>query len=798
MQALAIENMEMFLLVNAFLRVVNRGLYPRGSHSVSGKIIAAADQGDGHEKGARKGMCEMKDKIFSVLQRVGRSFMLPIAILPVAGLLLGIGSSFTNATTIATYGLEAFLGDGTLLHSLLTIMSKAGSVIFDNLPIIFAVGVAIGMAKAEKEVAALSAMIAFLVMNVSINAVLQNTGKVLADGSVAEGVLEGTITSVLGIQTLQMGVFGGIIVGLGVAALHNRYHKIVLPNALSFFGGSRFVPIISTITYVFVGILMYFVWPVVQNAIFALGGLVTGTGYVGTLIFGIVKRALIPFGLHHVFYLPFWQTAVGGTMMVDGSLIQGGQNIFFAQLASSNVAHFSADATRYFSGEFIFMIFGLPGAALAMYRCAKPEKKKAAGGLLLSAALTCMLTGITEPIEFSFLFVAPMLFGVQVILAGAAYMIAHMLNIAVGLTFSGGLLDLLIFGILQGNAKTSWMWIVPVGVVYFFLYYFIFSFLIKKFNLKTPGREEEDEETRLYTKADVNAKRTGNGSEAGQVSAAVDQRSADIARFLGGKKNITSVDCCATRLRCSVERPELVDEKGLKATGAVGVIKKGQGVQVIYGPNVTVIKAELEGYLEQAGDESEEVQGAAPGNANRQCGRADGQSVGQANEPGAGAVQEAPQANQPPARHILCSPFNGTAAPITEAPDEAFSSKMMGDGYVVKPSDGQVVMPEDGEVMFVFPSKHAIGLKTADGMEYLLHIGVDTVKLDGTGFEVFVQDGQKVSKGQLLMKFDLDYIRANAASDACMAVFTGLSEGQSVHMERTGQVNALDEIAWYE
>uniref|UniRef100_UPI0036F1FDB6 PTS transporter subunit IIABC n=1 Tax=Enterocloster asparagiformis TaxID=333367 RepID=UPI0036F1FDB6 len=740
----------------------------------------------------------MKDKIFSVLQRVGRSFMLPIAILPVAGLLLGIGSSFTNATTIATYGLEAFLGDGTLLHSLLTIMSKAGSVIFDNLPIIFAVGVAIGMAKAEKEVAALSAMIAFLVMNVSINAVLQNTGKVLADGSVAEGVLEGTITSVLGIQTLQMGVFGGIIVGLGVAALHNRYHKIVLPNALSFFGGSRFVPIISTITYVFVGILMYFVWPVVQNAIFALGGLVTGTGYVGTLIFGIVKRALIPFGLHHVFYLPFWQTAVGGTMMVDGSLIQGGQNIFFAQLASSNVVHFSADATRYFSGEFIFMIFGLPGAALAMYRCAKPEKKKAAGGLLLSAALTCMLTGITEPIEFSFLFVAPMLFGVQVILAGAAYMIAHMLNIAVGLTFSGGLLDLLIFGILQGNAKTSWMWIVPVGVVYFFLYYFIFSFLIKKFNLKTPGREEEDEETRLYTKADVNAKRTGNGSEAGQVSAAVDQRSADIARFLGGKKNITSVDCCATRLRCSVERPELVDEKGLKATGAVGVIKKGQGVQVIYGPNVTVIKAELEGYLEQAGDESEEVQGAAPGNANRQCGRADGQSVGQANEPGAGAVQEAPQANQPPARHILCSPFNGTAAPITEAPDEAFSSKMMGDGYVVKPSDGQVVMPEDGEVMFVFPSKHAIGLKTADGMEYLLHIGVDTVKLDGTGFEVFVQDGQKVSKGQLLMKFDLDYIRANAASDACMAVFTGLSEGQSVHMERTGQVNALDEIAWYE
>ena len=521
----------------------------------------------------------MKDKVFSVLQRVGRSFMLPIAILPVAGLLLGIGSSFTNATTISTYHLESILGDGTLLNALLIIMSKAGNVIFDNLPLIFAVGVAIGMAKEEKEVSALSALIAFFVMHVSINAVLIVSGKVLADGTAAEGVLDGTIANVCGMQTLQMGVFGGILVGLGVAALHNRFHKIVLPNALSFFGGSRFVPIISTVVYLFVGIGMYFAWPVVQNAIFSLGGLVTGTGYVGTLIFGIVKRALIPFGLHHVFYLPFWQTAVGGTMMVDGQLIQGGQNIFFAQLASPDVVHFSADATRYFSGEFIFMIFGLPGAALAMYRCAKPEKKKAAGGLLLSAALTCMFTGITEPIEFSFLFAAPMLFVVQVILAGAAYMIAHMLNIAVGLTFSGGLLDLFIFGILQGNEKTSWMRIIPVGIIYFFLYYFIFSFLIKKFNLKTPGREDDDEETKLYTKADVNARK----AEAKEEAAGTDELSQAIANGLGGKKNITSVDCCATRLRCSVAKSELVNEKMLKATGAVGVIRKGQGVQVIFG-----------------------------------------------------------------------------------------------------------------------------------------------------------------------------------------------------------------------
>ena len=460
----------------------------------------------------------MKDKIFGVLQRVGRSFMLPIAILPVAGLLLGFGSSFTNATTIQTYGLEKILGDGTILNSLLIIMNKVGSAVFDNLPLIFAVGVAIGMAKKEKEVAALSALIAFFVMNVAINAMLVITGEITADGTIASNVLEGTITSVCGIQSLQMGVFGGIIVGLGVAALHNRFHKIVLPNALSFFGGSRFVPIISTLVYMFVGIGMYFAWPVVQNGIYALGGLVTGSGYLGTLIFGIIKRALIPFGLHHVFYMPFWQTAVGGTMEVAGQMVQGGQNIFFAQLAdSANIAHFSADATRYFSGEFIFMIFGLPGAALAMYRCAKPEKKKQAGGLLLSATLACMMTGITEPLEFSFLFVAPALFAVQVVLAGSAYMIAHILNIAVGLTFSGGFLDLFLFGILQGNAKTSWLRIIPVGIIYFFLYYFIFSFLIKKFNFKTPGREDDDTETKLYTKADVNARKEAGKETAGNT-----------------------------------------------------------------------------------------------------------------------------------------------------------------------------------------------------------------------------------------------------------------------------------------
>ena len=717
----------------------------------------------------------MKDEIFSVLQRVGRSFMLPVAILPIAGILLGLGASFTNPTTIETYGLGAVLGAGTPLNALLSIMASAGSTIFGNLPIIFAVGVAIGMAKAEKEVAALSAMIAFFVMHTACNAMLKLGGQILADGSIAPSVLEGTIASSCGILSFQMGVFGGIIVGLGVAWLHNKYHKIVLPNALSFFGGSRFVPIVSTIAFLFVGIAMYFVWPLAQQGIFALGSLVTGTGYIGTLIFGIIKRALIPFGLHHVFYLPFWQTGVGGSMMIDGQLIQGGQNIFFAQLASPNVAHFSSDATRYFSGEFIFMIFGLPGAALAMYRCARPEKKKIAGGLLLSAALTSMLTGITEPIEFSFLFVAPALFAVQVVLAGAAYMIAHMLNIAVGLTFSGGLLDLFIFGILQGEAKTSWMYIIPVGVVYFFLYYFIFSWMIRRFDFKTPGREDDDEETKLYSKADYQSQQ---GGAAGQGASADDAKSAAIARGLGSKRNITSVDCCATRLRCSVADSSLVNEKLLKATGAVGVIVKGTGVQVIYGPQVAVIKSNLETYLQTAPDVEPDASPAAPMTSSEEAAPA--------------KAPDAPAAS--PAAHALFAPVAGEVHPIEEAPDEAFASKMMGDGYFVYPTEETVYAPADGEVVFVFDTKHAIGMKADDGTEYLLHIGVDTVALGGKGFKVFVENGQKVKKGDRLMTFDDAYIKEHAKSDACLVIFTGLGEGRAVNLSKTGTAKALDEI----
>lgn len=528
---------------------------------------------------------------FSILQRVGRAFMLPIALLPIAGLLLGVGSSLTNAAMLETYNLTNIMGPGTVLYSIFTVLASVGTVIFDNLPLLFAMGVALGMAENEKATATLSAAIAFFVMHKTINALLTISG-MLASGAMQEG----TVANVVGIQSLQMGVFGGIIVGLGVAALNNRFYKIRLPNVISFFGGSRFVPIISTTVYILVGVLMFFVWPYVQTGIYALGDLVLRSGYAGTLIYGFIERILIPFGLHHVFYLPFWQTGVGGSAMIDGVMVYGAQNIFFAELASSATTKFSVSACRFMSGKFPLMIFGLPGAALAMYTCAKTHKKKVAGGLLLSAALTSMLTGITEPIEFTFLFVAPILYVIHSILAGLAYMLMHLLNVGVGMTFSGGLIDLFLFGVLQGNAKTNWLMIPLVGAFYFIVYFLLFRFMIRRFNYATPGREDDAEETKLYTRADYNAKK--NGEASGASTPVENETSALILEGLGGKENISGLDCCATRLRVTVKDPSLVNDGLLKKSGAAGVIRKGGGIQVVYGPQVSVIKSELEEYME--------------------------------------------------------------------------------------------------------------------------------------------------------------------------------------------------------
>ncbi len=697
----------------------------------------------------------MKDKIFGVLQRVGRSFMLPIAILPVAGLLLGIGGSFTNTTMLEAYGLSKIIGEGTVPNMLLQIMNSAGNIVFSNLPIIFAIGVAIGMANKEKEVAALAATIAFFIMHASISSLIS-----IHDNG--EGLLAGATTSVCGITSLQMGVFGGIIVGLGVAALHNKFYKIQLPQVLSFFGGTRFVPIISGVVYVFAGILMYYVWPVVQTGIYGVGNVVLNSGYAGTWVYGFMERLLIPFGLHHVFYLPFWQTSIGGRLEVSGKIIEGAQNIFFAQLTDPTVKHFAVSATRFMSGKFPLMIFGLPGAALAMYRTAKPENRKAVGGLLLSAALTSMLTGITEPLEFTFLFVAPVLYGIHCILAGAAYMIMHMCGVGVGMTFSGGFIDMFLFGILQGNAKTSWIWIVIVGIVYFIFYYFLFSFLIKKLDLKTPGRDKQ-EEIKLYTRADVDVQKKGKQKSPEDVV------SAGILTGLGGKKNISAVDCCATRLRCTVIDGKLVDDGILKTTGARGVVHKGNGVQIIYGPRVTIIKSNFEDYLETAPDDVDYDYTV----------KHDSSESVKSNEEKK-VIDSV----------IISSPVTGEAADITTAPDEGFAGKMMGDGAVVTPTEEMITAPEDGEVCFVFDTKHAIGYQTDSGITMIIHVGIDTVKLDGKGFEVFVENGQKVRKGDKLLKIDLEYLKTAAPSVCSPIICTELKDNQKIRLIANGEVKA--------
>ncbi len=700
----------------------------------------------------------MKDKIFGVLQRVGRSFMLPIAILPVAGLLLGVGGSFTNTTMLQAYGLMEIMGPGTFANIILGVMSQAGDIVFGNLPIIFAMGVAIGMAKKEKEVAALAAAIAFFIMHASISAMISSHGG-------AEAMLSGAVASVCGIQSLQMGVFGGIIVGLGVAALHNRFYKIELPQVLSFFGGTRFVPIVSGLAYVIVGIVMFYIWPVVQEGIYAVGGIVMESGYAGTWVYGLMERALIPFGLHHVFYLPFWQTALGGTMEVAGRMVEGAQNIFFAQLADPNVEQFAVSATRFMSGKFPLMIFGLPGAALAMYKCAKPEKKKQVAGLLLSAAFTSMLTGITEPLEFTFLFVAPLLYVIHCVFAGLAYMLMHVFNVGVGMTFSGGLIDMFLFGILQGNAKTNWIWIVIVGIAYFAVYYFLFTFLITKKDMKTPGRDDS-EEVKLYRRSDMQAKK------AGAAAASEDPLSEGITRGLGGKKNISDVDCCATRLRCTVHKAELVDDAALKATGASGVVHKGNGVQIIYGPRVTVIKSNLETYLETAPDE-EYIPGTAAA----------------AEE---GIKTEA--AGKVVSSVIVSSPITGIAHDLSETPDEAFAGAMMGDGAMVVPDDSVIVAPEDGEVCFIFDTKHAIGFQTDSGLAMLIHIGIDTVKLEGKGFETLVNIGDHVKKGTPMVKVDLSYVKKNAPSLATPVLCTELEDNQKIRLLATGPIKAGDSL----
>ena len=700
----------------------------------------------------------MKKHLFSLLQRIGQSFMLPIALLPIAGIFLGIGSSLTNTNMLAAYHLKGLMGPGTAPYILFSLLNSAGSIIFDNLPILFAVGVAIGMARSEKATAALSSIIAFFVMHSTIGSLITYTGR-------SHSFLTGATTEIVGITSLQMGVFGGIIVGLGVAALHNRFYKIELPKVFSFFGGTHFIPIISAITYVGIGILMFYIWPPIQILINDAGKLVLMSGYGGTFVYGLLERALIPFGLHHVFYMPFWQTAVGGRELVNGQLIEGAQNIFFAELASPDISHFSVAATRFMSGKFPLMMFGLPGAALAMYTCARPENKKAVGSLLLSAAISSAVTGITEPLEFAFLFVAPPLYAIHCAFAGLSYMLMHMLNVGIGMTFSGGFLDFFLFGILQGNTKTSWLHVIPVGILYFIVYFIIFRVMILKFNYQTPGHEKD------------NAAPVNNA----------DNKSQQILDGLGGLENISDLSCCATRLRVTLHRPSKLNKEKLLATGAAAVVANGDGVQVVYGPEVTVIHARLQDYIAQiipASSSTADNSAAVPTTSAEVSNPAvSAEAKDSDNLSVADAITD-----------IVYAPCNGTVIPLKEINDGVFSEGYIGEGLAIEPVDGSFYAPFDCSVAMVFDTHHAIALHTANDTELILHVGLDTVKLNGQHLEVFVQEGQEIQKGDLILRADLEGIQSAGCRTVTPVVITGAGGAESVELLKTGPVHIGDAV----
>ncbi len=505
--------------------------------------------------------------------------MLPLALLPIAGILLGVGVSFSNTQTINYFQLQSTLGDGTFLNFIFTIMKRIGGIVFSNLPLLFAISTAIGIAKKEKTVAALSSVISFFVMHETISSLLKLNGKL------TQGLLhEGSTSLICGIESLNIGIFGGIIVGLGVAYLHNKFYKIKLPDTLSFFSGIRFVPIISCLCSILLGMFMYFVWPNIQSVVYSLGGLVTASKYTGTLVYGIIERVLSPFGLNRVFCAPFLQTALGGAEIIDNRYVTGTQNIFFAELTSSNISKFSINIARFITGKFPFAIFGLPAAAFAIYQSAKPSNKKAVGGLMLLSAITSIITGITAPIEFAFLFFAPILYGIHCLFAGLSFMLMHLLKVTVGLTSFGGIIDLVLFGVLQGNGKTNWVYIIPVGVGYAVAYYFIFRFVIRKFKLITPGREGENSELKFSSQKDSDSILTENIS-------------GTILKGLGGIENITDIDCSEFGLIIKVKNEDIVDEAILKANGCVEVMKRSDSIQVTFAPKAAVIKNELEKYI---------------------------------------------------------------------------------------------------------------------------------------------------------------------------------------------------------
>lgn len=661
---------------------------------------------------------------FGIMQQVGKALMLPVALLPAAGILLAFGTSFAQESFLEAV---PFFG-ADWLQKILFVMAEAGGVVFANLALLFAVGVAIGLAKGDG-VAGLAAIIGYLIMNVTMKAF---------GGITPEMTLDPQYANVLGIPTLQTGVFGGIIVGVLAAFMYNRYYNIQLPQFLGFFAGKRFVPIATAFSAVFLGIVMFFVWPFAQSGLNSLSYFMLETNRtLAAFVFGTIERSLIPFGLHHIFYSPFW-FEFGTYTNAAGEIIRGDQRIFFAQLQDG--VEFTAGT--FMTGKFPFMMFGLPAAALAIYHTARPEKKKIVGGIMASGALTSFLTGITEPLEFSFLFVAPILFGIHAIFAGLSFMTMHLLDVKIGMTFSGGLIDFLLFGVLP--SRTEWFWVIVVGLVFSVIYYFGFRFAIQKFNLMTPGREA-DEETE------------GDDEEISDLPY-------EILAAMGGKDNITNLDACITRLRVTVADKGDIDKPRLKKLGASGVMEVGNNIQAIFGPVSDSLRGQMQDIMDGKAPRSQEAPPAA--------------------------TSEEAAVNL--AALEFSSPMTGEILPISEVPDQVFSGKMVGDGFAIRPTDGKVVSPVNGKVVTVFPTKHAIGIAADNGTEILIHIGIDTVHLKGEGFTSKIEQGDLVEQGQLLMEVDLDYVEKNAASIITPVVFTNLEEGQAISLKASGNVRAND------
>jgi glucose PTS system EIICBA or EIICB component len=672
----------------------------------------------------------MFKQAFGTLQQVGKALMLPVALLPAAGILLALGNAFQNRALLVH--IPAL--NNHIFQFISLVMQDAGSIIFSNLSLLFAVGVAVGLSGGEG-VAGLAAIIGWLIMNQVMSDLLHITPKMVANSQ--------AYASVLGIPTLQTGVFGGIIMGILASVLYKRFFNIELPQFLGFFAGKRFVPIVTAAASLLLGIVMIFVWPPIQSALDAFSHfMLVRNPVLATFIFGLIERSLIPFGLHHIWYAPFW-FEFGTYVTKAGVAVHGDQNIFFAQL-KDNVPF---TAGSFMTGKFPFMMFGLPAAALAMYQEAKPEKKKLVAGIYGSAALTSFLTGITEPIEFSFLFVAPVLFGIHAIFAGLSFMTMYLLNVKIGMTFSGGVIDFLLFGVLPN--RTPWWLVIPVGLVFAVIYYFGFRFAIRKWDLKTPGREEDDTAT------------------AQQATTAGDLAVGTLAA-LGGKENIKHLDACITRLRVSVNDIKKVDKEELKRLGAAGVLEVGDNIQAIFGPKSDQLKEQIK----------DVIAGKTPTTAPPKATLSPKEGTTVKNT----AVDKAVPAQKATGHDRFVSPLDGKIVDLKDVPDQVFSQKMMGDGFAIDPTNGELVSPVDGKIVTFFPTKHAIGIRAESGREILIHVGVDTVNLQGEGFEALVKEGDDVKAGQPLLRVDFDQIKGKVPSIKTPIIFTNLSQGEAVEV----------------